>query len=162
MASYVIRALGVLAAAGFFALGAAPSADASVTVGDCTITALPPSDVALSFNGTKQVAARASFRCAMQRRLQYEIYLYGDDPVFDNRILSADDGVSRWFVVGNTTIEVGKVNTAVGYRCNEDIGEDELYSKVRARLNLPGGLNVAGVYTAWSAWDRGPNGIYDC
>jgi hypothetical protein len=163
MASYVIRGLSMIVAAGVFALSPAPPAEASKTVGDCTITALKPTDVELAFNGKPQVAPRASFRCATPRRLQYEIYLYGDDAFFDDRLNSNADGVSYWRVVGTTELLVGKVNTAVGWSCNEDPeGNDELYSRVRARLNLPGGLNPAGVYTAWSAWDRGPTGVYVC
>jgi hypothetical protein len=161
MASYVFRGLGVIAAAGAFALTATPAAEASVTLEGCTITALNPTPVKLTNDGRKVAEARFSIRCAPQRRVETQYRLYGDDPVFDDALgaIPRDHG---WFVAGAYQ-EIGEASDFFSPSCNEDVpGADEVYSRVRIRVHLPGGLNAAGVDTAWSAWDRGPTVTYYC
>jgi hypothetical protein len=156
MASYVIRGLGVIAAVGVFGLSGAPPAEASVTIGDCTITALTPTPVALRDDGTKVADPRASFRCATERPLQFELVLYGDDPVFDDVIHRKP---AYWVRVGSAIKTLGEVNN-FSLSCNEDVGADELYSKARARIDI--GTPAHPVISTWSAWDKGPTVTYSC
>jgi hypothetical protein len=79
MASYGTRALCVIAAAGAFALSVVPPAEATITLGPCTITALKPTPVAFRADGTKVASGQASVRCSEQRQVSLELFLYGED-----------------------------------------------------------------------------------
>jgi hypothetical protein len=74
MAGYVIKGLGVIAAAGAFMLSAAPPAGATTTLGPCTITALKPTTVAFRFNGTKVASGQASVRCSPPRQVWLQLF----------------------------------------------------------------------------------------
>jgi hypothetical protein len=162
MAGYVIRGLGVIAAAGVFMLSAAPPAGATTTLGPCMITALKPTPVAFRFNGTKVASGQASVRCSPPRQVWLQLFLYGDDLVFD-------EVVDHWTprqTFGPTTVTLGEAptgpDTPFHYTrgCDEDIGADELYTRVRARFYT--GIAPNLVFSAWSAWDRGPTVTYSC
>jgi hypothetical protein len=89
-------------------------------------------------------------------------FLYGDDLVFD-------EVVDHWTprqTFGPTTVTLGEAptgpDTPFHYTrgCDEDIGADELYTRVRARFYT--GIAPNLVFSAWSAWDRGPTVTYSC
>jgi len=166
MASYVFRGLGVIAAAGALALTVVPPAEASVTLGPCTVTAITPTPVAVAANGTKVAWARASVRCTTSRQMQLELALYGEDPLIDdlqNRTFQRVTVGPQLQTVGRVLMcsNPGETPTPCSYgTCNEDIGADELYSRVRARLQVAGSNPPA--YGLWSAWTRGPTVTYYC
>jgi hypothetical protein len=169
MAGYVMRALCLVVAAGALTLSAVPPAEAAITLGPCTITALTPTPVALTPTGKKLAAARASARCTLSRQVNIETRLYGDDLLSDDLIHS---GVPfHWITVGPTPQIVGSVRMCStpgespapcsgDISCDEDIGADELYSRVRARFFV--GTSPNYVYSAWSAWANGPTVTYSC
>jgi hypothetical protein len=169
MASYVVRGLGVIAAAGAIAVSAAQPAEASVTLGPCTVTALTPTPIVVAGNGKKLAAGRASARCTFSRQLYIETRLYGDDLLIDDVIYS---GVPfHEITVGPTLQTVGRVRMCSNpgeapapctgdISCDEDIGADELYSRVRARLRVAG--SNPPVYGLWTAWTNGPTVTYYC
>jgi hypothetical protein len=172
MASHVIRGLGVVVAAGVFALTAAPPAEA-LTFGPCTITALTPTPVAIDRTGRKVAAGRASIRCSPSRPVQLDIALYGEDPLLDD---SQDHDYPRGIfgpelqtlsgmkMCSNPPDPTQYICSDQG-DCDEDIGADELYSRVRARFYVdrrPGAVPPDLVFTAWSAWTRGPTVTYTC
>jgi hypothetical protein len=138
MVRYVFRGLGVIAAAAALALTAAPPAEATITLQDCTITPLTPAPPFLGANGQKLSAGRASVRCATQRYVQVRLALWGEDPFFD-----FDDPLGATFVadsVGPTVKIFGAPNPfhPEGRPCNEDSpGADELFTRVAARITTP-------------------------
>jgi hypothetical protein len=168
MVSYVVRGLGMIAAAGALAVTAAQPAEASVTLGPCTVTAITPTPVAVAPNGKKLAYGRASARCTASRQMQLDIALYGDDLLSDDNI---DLGFSYFPTVGPTLQTVGRVRMCSNppapatpcsgdISCDEDIGADELYSRVRARLRVAGSNPPA--YGLWTAWTNGPTVTYYC
>ena len=166
MVRYVFRGLGMIATAGALALAAAQPAEASVTLGPCTVTGITPTPVAVASNGAKVAWARASARCTTSRQLQLELDLYGDDPLRDDLM----NGSGQRLTVGPQLQTVGRVllcsnpgetPTPSSYGvCNEDIGADELYSRVRARMQVAG--SNPPVYGLWTAWTNGPTVTYYC
>jgi hypothetical protein len=163
MANYLIGRLCLVAATGALTLGAATPAEGAVTVGDCTITALRPTPVVLNEAGTKVAAGRASARCATNRELGFDLVLYGEDPLRDDLV----DRAVAFRKVGSTTQTVEQLGLTTGLLnttndCNEDIGADELYSKVRARILTGYNEQTQAVWGAWSAWTRGPTVTYTC
>jgi hypothetical protein len=153
MVSYVFRGLCVIATAGAFALTATPPAEARVTVGTaggyCTVTALKPAPVVVEF-GRKHSGPRASVSCTKNAYVRVDLYLYGDDLLFDD--LVARRGLSR--VVTPTLVTLGEADSL----CDEDLeGADELYSKVRVAIIIPGAHSFPT-----SAWDKGPTVTYNC
>jgi len=166
MASYFIRSLGPIAAAAALALTVAAPAEASVTLGNCTVTAITPTPVAVAPNGTKVAWARASARCTTTRELQLQLALYGDDLLSDDLMNTSYPSLT----VGPTLQTVGRIlmcsnpgeaPTPCSYgSCDEDLGADELYSRVRARFKIAGSNPPA--YGLWSAWTNGPTVTYSC
>jgi hypothetical protein len=167
MVSYAMRRLCLVLAAGALTLGAVPPAEASVTLGPCTVAAITPTPVALAPNGKKLAYARASARCTTTRQLQLELALYGDDPLIDDQ----RGWYYQWPTVGPTPQTVGSVRMCSNpgeaphpctgdISCDEDIGADELYSRVRARLRVAG--SNPPVYGLWTAWTNGPTVTYYC
>jgi len=166
--SYVAIGLGPIAAAAALALTVAAPAEASVTLGNCTVTAITPTPVAVAPNGKKVAWARASARCTTSRELQLQLALYGDDLLSDDLMNTSYPSLT----VGPTLQTVGRVlmcGTAghpesfapCSYgSCDEDIGADELYSRVRARFKIAGSNPPA--YGLWSAWTNGPTVTYYC
>jgi hypothetical protein len=139
-------------------LGGGTPAEATITLGNCTITPLTPTPVFLSSTGEKVADGRASVRCTTQRGVQLEIALYGEDLLFDDNQGWAYHGV----LAGPEPKTLGGFNTnnmkPSGHSCNEDPeGRDELYTRVRGRLST--GYNTFGL---WSAWGRGPTVTYSC
>jgi hypothetical protein len=168
MVRYVFRGLGVIAA-GALAVAAAQPAEASVTLGPCTVTAITPTPVVMAPNGKKLAYGRASARCTASRQMQFEIHLYGDDPLIDDE----RGWHYAWATVGPTlqTVsayrECGTAGVPASFgpcsgdiSCDEDIGADELYSRVRARLQVAG--SNPPVYGLWTAWTNGPTVTYYC
>jgi len=157
MASYVARALGAIATAGVFVLSGASPSDASVTMGDCTITALSPSPVVVTDVGRKVSVARASVRCTTAHYVDVALYLYGDDPVFDDL---TETVIEHNVAVGPVSRTLGEVkrNWQLYRGCNEDVGNDELYSRVKIRIRTV----FNGPASAWSAWERGATVTYYC
>src|SRR4051794_28080313 len=105
MASSVMRRLCLVVAAGAVTLSAVPPAEASVTLGPCTVTALTPTPVAVAPNGKKLAYGRASARCTASREMQVQIARYGDD-------LFSDDHINDVYyspTVGPTLQTVGSV-----------------------------------------------------
>jgi len=167
MASYAIRGLGVIAAGASFALSTASPAEASVTLGPCTVTAITPTPVAVAPNGKKLAYARASARCTASREMQLQLALYGDDLLRDDE----RGWYYQWPTVGPTLQTVGSVRMCSNpgeaphpctgdISCDEDIGADELYSRIRARLKVAG--SNPPVYGLWTAWTNGPTVTYYC
>ena len=157
MASYVMRRLCLVVAVGALTLSVVPPAKATVTLGDCTVTALYPSPVVVTDVGRKVSVARGSVRCATAHYVDIALYLYGEDPIFDDLV---EPMTWNNNAVGPVSKSFGEVkhNWQLYRGCNEDIGSDELYSRVRIRIRT----TFNGPASAWSAWDRGRTVTYDC
>jgi hypothetical protein len=165
VASYVIRGLGVIAAAGVFAFCAPSPAQAGpyVTLGDCTLVAHTPSPPELSaVVGRKFSRPRASARCSPPHLLFVELELYEGDLVFDARL--AHDAPPK-LGLGNPPFgplytPVKPFYNVLGW-CNEDaVGADELYTKARFRVNT--GTPISPAWSAWSPWARGLTATFNC
>jgi hypothetical protein len=156
----------MIAAAGALAVTAAQPAEASVTLGPCTVTAITPTPVAVAPNGTKVAWARASAHCTASRQMQLELALYGDDLLSDdleNESFQRETFGPQLQTVGRVLMcsNPGETPTPCSYgSCDEDIGADELYSRVRARLRVAGSNPPA--YGLWTAWTNGPTVTYYC
>ena len=170
-------ALGEKAALGFavalllgtsLALGAVEPSEAATT-GDCNVQAANPTKEA---GRTRVAFPTAVISCTTRHRVEIELQLWGDDPVYDDRMswsvlvygpntpLCAGDRVGDKFdcVKRTVTAEPGRrvevVGSGGGYGipCDEDIeGRDEVYSRIRARIADQGSA------TAWTRWTSGPN-----
>jgi hypothetical protein len=105
---------------------------------------------------------RASARCDPPDQLYVELALYEDDPFFDRQLaIDRPGNLRQWRQFGPLYTAVQPFFNVVGV-CNEDTpGADELYTKVRARVNT-GGPNAPPVWSAWSAWARGPTATFNC
>lgn len=147
----------MIAAAVAVAMTAAPSAEATTAMGDCTFTALSPSPVVVTDVGRKVSVARASVRCATTHYVDVGLYLYGDDPVFDDL---TETVIENNVAVGPVPKTLGEVkrNWQLYHGCNEDLGNDELYSRIRVRIRA----SFNGPASAWSGWDRGTTVTYYC
>jgi hypothetical protein len=163
MARRLCGLLAVVSVATVGTLAAAGPAGA-VTVGDCTIQALTPTSVILNYRGEKSAHGQASVSCASKNYVSLEIYLYGDDPVSDDRLDPGGAFLSpaeaRKIYKPVVPLRGDPVKPYIGHHCNEDKpGRDELYSKVRARLySGPGGKPISG----WTPWVKSKTVTYDC
>jgi hypothetical protein len=132
------------------ALLGTPAAAHALTVGACTITPMKPERV--SSTGAR---ASAALSCAPApppglRAVQVEFTLYGDDPVGDDRLGTLTHGAN--------VPPAQRIRTNRNIRCDEDpIGADELYAKVRARVQEAG-----APFSAWSRPQRTSTVRMDC
>jgi hypothetical protein len=147
------RVFGLVTVTGVLVVGAAGSAEAAA-IGDCTVEAATPTPVKIAQAGHKHAYGRAQVRCATAQVLDLQMFLWGDDPVRDDRVAS---GYGQFAIPAAQVLTLEPKIQTGAEGCNEDIGGDELYSKVRARLRKPD-----GTYTGWTLWERGRTVRYSC
>jgi hypothetical protein len=155
---FLINSLTLLSMVGALTLATVGPAGAS-TIGDCTVEAAAPAPVKLTDSGRKKSAARAEINCATTHKVEVELLLYGDDPFFDDLVDRGSAGATvmpkpglDYLAVDHTAFFSPRISN-----CNEDRpGDDELYSKVRAKIQ------TNGVWSGWSSRDVGRTVKYNC
>ncbi len=126
---------------------ASPGTAGATGVGACTVRGIQPAPVQLDAGGRRVSAGRGTFSCSSARVLNVEVQLWADDALNDDRLVHS---------TGVFTVSSPKTIRSPFVPCNEDLGGDELYSKVRARIYSD------GAFSAWSAWDRSITYSFSC